>query len=170
MVCHGGVVGSSLLALLAPVLVTGIVIALAAQLPRWPAIERFEVRLGERIVRWHQPRTTALFGDLSALGSSTLVALVAAAAASIFFVRGEPQAALEVALAPAIAGPLGTLLKKLTRRTRPNEPVAVFFGSSMPSNHTLMATALYGVLAAALLAQLPEGDALRALVVAIAFW
>ena len=127
MVCHGGVVGSSLLALLAPVLVAGIVVVLAPRLARWPALERFEAGLGERIVRWHRPRTIALFGELSSLGSSTLVTLVATTAALAFAMRGDSSGALAVALAPAVAGPLGTLLKKLTRRTRPNEPAGALF-------------------------------------------
>lgn len=157
-----------LVALLAVALFVAAMLLLAPLLKRRPGIARSESALAERVVRWHGPRTIALFGDLSAAGAPAPVALVAVGAALLFIGRGDWQAALSVALAPALAGPLGTLLKRLTRRTRPRDPLDVFFGSSMPSSHTLMATALYGTLAIEVLARLPAGDALRPIVVALA--
>ena len=168
MGCHGGVGGGWVLALLAPLLVAGLIVVLAPRLSRWRGLERFESALGESIASWHRARTIALFADLSALGSSTLVASIALAAAVLFALRGERQAALATLLAPSIAGTLGSLLKRLTRRARPNEPAGAYFGSSLPSNHTLMASALYGTLALELVERLPAGDALRAAVFAIA--
>ena len=168
MDCGAGAAAYRLLALAAPVLVAASIVVLAPRLANWPALERAETALAVRIVRWHRPRTLALFGDFSALGSSTLIALAATTAALAFALRDAWPSALAVALAPAVAGPLGTLLKRLTNRTRPHEPVALYFGSSMPSNHTLMASALYGTLALELLARLPAGDAWRSLAVAFA--
>jgi membrane-associated phospholipid phosphatase len=166
MVCHGALGWA--LALLPTVAAALLVVMLAPRLVRWPALQRWELSLADRIVRLHQPRTIALFGDVSALGSSTLVAVVAVAAALAFALGGHGGAAWTVVLAPALAGPLGTLLKRLTRRERPGEPMGLYFGSSMPSNHTLMATVLYGTVALQLLALLPPGHALAAFAVAAA--
>ena len=145
------------------------VIVVAPRLAQWGWLVRAEAALATHLVRWHRPRTIALFADLSAPGSSTWVALGAALAAAAFVAGGQWPGALAVAIAPALAGPLGSWLKRRTRRDRPDDPLGLYFGSSMPSNHTLMATALYGTLAVELLARLgPGDDALRAVVLAAA--
>lgn len=140
------------------------IVGLAPRLARWRWLERGEAALAARIVRWHRPRTLAMFEDVSALGSSTLVALLATLLVAAFWLRGETASALALALAAGSAGPLGTLLKRMTGRTRPNEPAGAYFGSSLPSNHTLMASALYGTLALELNLLMAPDDPLRVLV------
>ena len=169
MIDHGTAAVGWALALLLPALVAIAIVVLAPRLDRWRWLERAEAALADRIVHWHRPRTLALFGDVSALGSSTLIMLFGALTAVAFWHHGATDAALNAALAPAIAGPLGSVLKRLTGRVRPNQPAGAYFGSSLPSNHTLMATALYGTSALELHAQLAAGEPLRGPVISVAF-
>lgn len=108
---------------------------------RWA---RAEQALFDRIGSSLQPRFTAACADVSALGSSTLVTLFGALFTAALGAAGQPRDALLMAASTVLPGQLGRGLKRLTSRERPLDPSSVFFGSSMPSNHTLMAGALWG--------------------------
>lgn len=109
--------------------------------PRWAKAEQ---ALFDRAGRWLVPRFVAVCSDVSALGSSTLVTLFGALFTAALWVDGRPFDALLMAASTVLPGLLGRAFKRLTSRERPGEPAAAFFGSSMPSNHTLMAGALWG--------------------------
>jgi undecaprenyl-diphosphatase len=124
---------------------------------RWQALER---RVAAMVGRWKHPRVVAAALDISALGSSTLVALLGLVAAPALWAAGGTDAALALALATVLPGPLGRWLKHCTRLGRPEAPRSLTFGSSFPSNHTLMASTWW-LTAAALTAPLLPTPALQ---------
>ncbi|WP_157268112.1 phosphatase PAP2 family protein [Azohydromonas aeria] len=126
---------------------------------RWQALER---RVAAVVAaRCRHPRVVAAAQDISALGSATLVALLGLVAAPALWAAGGTDAALALALATALPGPLGRWLKHRTDLVRPAAAVnSITFGSSFPSNHTLMASAWW-LTAAAITAPLLPTDALR---------
>lgn len=85
--------------------------------------------------------------DIAALGSSTLVTVFTFVAAVFWWRAGGLRQGLLLASAVVLAAALGRGLKRVTRRLRPGEATAVFFGSSFPSSHTLMGSTLYGTAA-----------------------
>lgn len=117
---------------------------------RWA---RAEQAVFDHVGGWRSARFVAVCEDVSALGSSTLVTLFGAAGAVGLAVAGRAGDAVLLAASALLPGVLGRGFKRLIARERPGDPGTVFFGSSMPSNHTLMAGALWG--SAALMA----GDA-----------
>lgn len=85
--------------------------------------------------------------DIAALGSSTLVTVFTVVAVVFWWHAGGLRQGLLLAVAVGLAAALGRVLKRVTRRLRPGEATAVFFGSSFPSSHTLMGSTLYGTAA-----------------------
>lgn len=130
---------------------------IAATLADWgpllrsTTLQRIEHGLFELAKRFHTDRKIALFKDLSALGSSTLVTVVAAVGGIGLVLGGRAlDGALLVAVC-ALSAATGTWMKRVNRRERPGSSTGATFGSSFPSSHTLMATACWltvGALAA----------------------
>lgn len=118
-------------------------IAAARSLPRWQTLHRFEHRLFEIARRFHTERKIALFADISALGSSTLITAIAALGGAGLLLGGRTRDGVVLAAVCALSGASGTWLKRITRRERPHDPTGATFGSSFPSSHTLMATACW---------------------------
>jgi len=116
----------------------------ARAVQRSPGWARAEKALFVRAGQWLAPRLVATWADISALGSSTLVTLFGLLFSAALWADGQMRDALLMAASTVLPGVLGRGFKRLIRRERPGEPAAVFFGSSMPSNHTLMAGALWG--------------------------
>lgn len=156
-----------LLALLLPPVAVVLLLLWAAQLRRRG---RFEGGAG----RFHglgryldTPRLRELALDLAALGSATVVSVFTPLFALLFWLAGLERAALLLLMVSALAGVLGTTLKRLTRRVRPDAATTTHFGSSFPSSHTLMGSTLYGATAALLLGRVPESLAAAALAAAL---
>lgn len=139
------------LALLPPALVWLLLLAWAARLKRLGRFAGEPGRLHAWAARLRSIRAREMALDVSALGSSTLVTLLAPFLMLSFWQAGHPDAALIVGSSTALAGALGTALKRLTGRVRPGAASSAHFGSSFPSSHTLMGTTLYGSAAAQLL-------------------
>lgn len=105
--------------------------------------------------------------DVSALGSSTLVWFFTPVFSLLFALAGDMRAALCLALGSIAGAWLGDRLKRLVNRARPELTKHTYFGSSFPSSHTLMATALYGS-AALLFVRMQVWPAVEGLLVAVA--
>ena len=118
-------------------------IAGSKSLPRWELLHRFEQRLFTATRPLHSNRKIALSADISALGSSTLVTAVAIIGSVGLLIVQRPRDAVVLAAVAALAGAAGTWLKRVTRRARPDTATGAMFGSSFPSSHTLMGTALW---------------------------
>lgn len=124
------------------------------------AITLFLPQLGEAIVRFDgyvstalhahlSPTATAGFRLITALGSSTVLVVVAVVAAGYLFHRGRREDAALVALALAGGQVVTWSLKALFQRERPSfeDPVATASWFSFPSGHALTSLAVYGALA-----------------------
>lgn len=148
------------LLLLMPLAVVALLLWAAPRLHGWTRWQAMEQRVAAMVGRWKHPRVVAAALDISALGSSTLVGLLALVAVPALWAAGGTDAALALALASALPGPLGRWLKHRTQLVRPEDSRSITFGSSFPSNHTLMASAWW-LTAAALTAPLMPTDALR---------
>ncbi|NML13994.1 phosphatase PAP2 family protein [Azohydromonas caseinilytica] len=146
--------------LLLPLAVTALLLWAAPRLERWARWQALERRVAVMVGRHQHPRVVAAALDISALGSSTLVALLGLVAAPALWAAGGTDAALALALATVLPGPLGRWLKHRTQLGRPQASRSITFGSSFPSNHTLMASAWW-LTAAAITAPLLPTDALR---------
>lgn len=133
-----------LLAILLAAAATALAWVFARAVQRSSRWARGEQALFDRAGHWLAPRLVATWADISALGSSTLVTLFGALFTAALWADGRTHDALLMAASTVLPGVLGRGLKRITSRERPGEPAAVFFGSSMPSNHTLMAGALWG--------------------------
>ena len=95
------------------------------------------------IARFSHVRVREAGLDISALGSSTLIGLFCATGC-IFLVQAQRwSAALMLAGTTLLSGTLGRVLKRWVGRTRPTSADAVYFGSSFPSNHSLMSSTFY---------------------------
>lgn len=156
-----------LLALLLPPVAVVMLLLWAAQLRRRG---RFEGGAG----RFHglgryldTPRLRELALDLAALGSATVVSVFTPLFALLFWLAGLERAALLLLMVSALAGVLGTTLKRLTRRVRPDAATTTHFGSSFPSSHTLMGSTLYGATAVLLLGRVAEPLSAAALAAAL---
>jgi undecaprenyl-diphosphatase len=134
--------------LLIPLAAIAATLAAAEPLLRSAALHRIEQRLFDLARRFHTDRKIALFEDLSALGSSTLVTTIAAAVGIGLLLGGRMRDGVLLAAVCALSGATGTWMKRFTRRTRPGSPTGATFGSSFPSSHTLMATACWLTLGA----------------------
>lgn len=110
---------------------------------RW--LGTFDVAVAGWLREWRTPETTLRAIDLTALGSSSVVTLVTLVCCALFALRRDAWAVLHIAVASAGAGVLMQLIKRYFERPRPADlpPLAQSLGSSFPSGHTLMATALY---------------------------
>lgn len=118
-------------------------LAASGPLLRSRLLHRVEHRLFDLARRFHTDRKIALFEDVSALGSSTLVTAIAALGGTGLLLGGRPRDGVVLAAACAFAGATGTWMKRVTRRSRPGTPTGATFGSSFPSSHTLMGTACW---------------------------
>lgn len=127
-----------------------------------------------RLVRWGQwwaaaarhaesARAIALFADIAALGSSTLVTFATASVALLWLLAGDSASALAMVYGSLLGGLGSAQLKRLAGRPRPESPSAVYFGSSFPSSHSAMACACYGTLALTLNDSSPGLPAVAAL-------
>ena len=105
----------------------------------------FDVAAAGWLRAWRTPDTTLRAIDLTALGSSSVVTLVTLVCCALFALRRDAWAVVHIAVASAGAGVLTELIKRYFERPRPADlpPLAQSLGSSFPSGHTLMATALY---------------------------
>lgn len=118
-------------------------IAGSKSLPQWEPLHRFEQWLFTVTRPLHSDRKIALSADISALGSSTLVAALAIVGSVGMLIAHRPRDAVVLSAVSALAGASGTWLKRVTRRARPETATSAMFGSSFPSSHTLMGTALW---------------------------
>ncbi len=119
--------------------------------------------------RFDTVRLRETAADIAALGSPTLVAAFTALFGLAFLGHHDLRAAVILSAASILAGWSGTMLKRLTGRTRPKLAVAAHFGSSYPSSHTLMSTTLYGTAAVLLVANgaWPSGEPLLLMAAAL---
>ena len=110
---------------------------------RW--LGAFDAAVAGWLREWRTPETTLRAIDLTALGSSSVVTLVTLVCCALFALRRDAWAVVHIAVASAGAGVLTELIKRYVERPRPADlpPLAQSLGSSFPSGHTLMATALY---------------------------
>ena len=132
-----------LLSLLIPLAVIAATLAACGPLLRSTTLRRIEHGLFDVAKRFHTDRKIALFEDLSALGSSTLVTVVAAAGAIGLVLGGRARDGVLLGAVCALSAATGTWMKRVTRRQRPGSSTGATFGSSFPSSHTLMATACW---------------------------
>lgn len=115
----------------------------ARLLPRWAGLHRAEQGLFAVARRMHTERKIALSGDVSALGSSTLVTAIAVSGGVGLALAGRLRDGVTLALVAGLAATIGTWLKRATKRERPDSAEGSTFGSSFPSSHTLMGTAVW---------------------------
>ena len=137
--------------MLIPLAAIAATLAASAPLLRSAGLHRVEQGLFDLARHYHTDRKIALFEDVSALGSSTLVTAVAVVGGIGLALGGRLRDAALLAAVCALSGATGTWMKRVTRRSRPGQPTGATFGSSFPSSHTLMATACWltiGALAA----------------------
>lgn len=153
--------------MLIPLAAIAAILAAGRSLSGWPALHRFEQRLFAVARRWHTDRRLAIFADLSALGSSTLVTILAVAGALGLGLAHRWRDGFALGAACALAGASATWLKQATHRTRPASPTGATFGSSFPSSHTAMGTALWLTAGPIAVAGLPPG-ALSGWIMAVA--
>jgi membrane-associated phospholipid phosphatase len=135
-------------ALLPPMLVCLMLLAWAARLKRLGRFAGEPGTLHAWAARLRSIRAREMALDISALGSSTLVTLLAPVLMLGFWQGGYRGAALVIGGSTALASALGSALKRLTGRVRPGAATTAYFGSSFPSSHTLMGSTLYGSAAA----------------------
>lgn len=151
--------------MLIPLATIAATLAACGPLLRSATLHRVEHWLFDMAKRFHTDRKIALFEDFSALGSSTLVTAVAAAAGIGLALGGRVLDGVVLAAVCALSAATGTWMKRVTRRERPGSPTGATFGSSFPSSHTLMATACW--LTAGALAADAAGGALHGWLIAV---
>lgn len=97
--------------------------------PEWPRGPRWLVEVGR---------------DVTALGSSVVLALVTAAVAGYLMLQGKYRAMWFVVLTTASGGLLSHLLKAFFARERPDPVPFIWVGSSsFPSGHAMLAAVVY---------------------------
>jgi undecaprenyl-diphosphatase len=113
------------------------------------------------------PRLTAIMVDLTALGSSTLVALFTFVTFGILIAVRDPRGALHLAVASLGTSAWTSATKRVIEKARPTEVehLVEVTGFSYPSGHSLAAAALYLTMAIIAGTHLRSG-ASRAVVVA----
>ena len=153
--------------MLIPLATIAATLAACGPLLRSATLHRIEHWLFDMAKRFHTDRKIALFEDLSALGSSTLVTVVAAAGGIGLVLGGRALDGVLLAAVCALSAATGTWMKRVTRRERPGNSTGATFGSSFPSSHTLMATACW-LTVGALAADAAGGAALQGWVIAVA--
>jgi membrane-associated phospholipid phosphatase len=140
-------------------LITGIIVFATMTLTLWQISE--SIRDGEpltiadaRLSSWlhthHTPRMTTAMFAITALGSTEVATLIAIAF-GIYFIFRRRFYWLTVFMSSVFGGMLiNRLLKYAFHRPRPffDNPLLTLTGYSFPSGHTMMATVLYGVVAA----------------------
>ena len=91
------------------------------------------------------PDGTIVAMDLTALGSTSVVTLVAVICCVMFALLRDARAIVHLAVASAGAGVLSRMLKLFFERPRPDDLPALVqvWNHSYPSGHTVTATALY---------------------------
>jgi undecaprenyl-diphosphatase len=107
----------------------------------------------EAVLRWaaqrRSPALDSIMRDITALGSATVLLLLAGAAATFLWLTRHHLSALLLALAVVAAAVLNLVLKALYDRPRPDVVpwVVEVVTPSFPSGHALGAFAIYGTLA-----------------------
>ena len=153
--------------MLIPLAAIAATLAACGPLLRSTTLHRIEHGLFDLARRFHTDRKIALFEDLSALGSSTLVTAVAATGGIGLVLGGRARDGVLLAAVCALSAATGTWMKRVTRRERPGGSTGATFGSSFPSSHTLMATGCW-LTVGALAADAAGGAALHGWVIAVA--
>lgn len=144
------------------------------------AVKAGETRtLDEEILRAIRPANRPVWvdetvRDVTALGGTTVLALVTAAVTGFLVLRRQHHAAILVAAALAGGLILNLALKDWFGRPRPAviEPLAHVSSASFPSGHSLLATVVYltlGALLARLVQERPVKVYLLSLVFALVF-
>jgi len=140
-------------------LIAGIIVFATMTLTLWQISERIgdrepltitDARLGSWLHTHHTPRMTTAMFAITALGSTLVVSSIAVAF-GIYFITRRRFYWLTALLSSVFCGMLlNRLLKYAFHRPRPffDEPLLTLTGYSFPSGHTMMATVLYGVVAA----------------------
>lgn len=135
-------------------LVVGLMRFGAPWLAARPAWQRLEQALARSVPSPRAARGFSSANDLSSLGSAPVVTLASGAGVLLALGQQRLDAALALALAGWLPGSLGGWLKHRLALERPlltegaQFAPPITFGSSFPSNHTLMATAFWPVAAA----------------------
>lgn len=109
-----------------------------------------DARLSSWLHTHHTPRITTTMFAITSLGSTAVVSAIAAAF-GIYFVVRRRFYWLSALMSSVFGGMLlNRLLKYAFQRPRPffDDPLLTLTGYSFPSGHTMLATVLYGVLAA----------------------
>ena len=91
------------------------------------------------------PARTVVAMDLTALGSTAVVTLIATVCCVVFALLRDARALAHLAVASIGAGLWSQALKRFFERARPDDlpPLVQALGYSYPSGHTVTATALY---------------------------
>jgi membrane-associated phospholipid phosphatase len=148
-------------------LIAGIIVFATMTLTLWQISQ--SIRDGEpltiadaRLSSWlhthHTPRITTAMFAITALGSTEMATLIAIAF-GIYFIFRRRFYWLTVFMSSVFGGMLlNRLLKYAFHRPRPffDNPLLTLTGYSFPSGHTMMATVLYGVVAAYLVSRTRE--------------
>lgn len=91
-----------------------------------------------QFIREHTPsEMTGAFATITATGSLRFLSVVAVLTTLVLLLARRWLDAILVAVSPAIAASLVTLVKVAVGRSRPDGGVAVYAGASFPSGHTV---------------------------------
>ena len=114
-----------------------------------------EAQLSNWLHSHASPFVTSVMLVATSFGSTLMVTCIAASMALYLLWRRHPYWLAALVLSVAGGALLNNLLKYAFHRARPhfNDPILTFSGYSFPSGHTMMASVLYGVVAAYLIAQ-----------------
>jgi membrane-associated phospholipid phosphatase len=102
------------------------------------------------LAKSRSPWLNRAMADITSLGSPTVIILISVAAFSLLWIAQNRRGAARVVTAAAGAEIWLEIIKRVFERPRPTlVPYMVeFTGFSFPSGHALVATAVYGTLAA----------------------
>ncbi len=135
------------------VLRAGLLFAALFALGTWvltlPELAGFDAAVAARLGAGPEPPLRVPMLDITALGSAPVVTLVAVLGTALLWTAERRFEAIWLAVASAGGGLLVRLSKLAFDRERPEAATALadYAGTSFPSGHTLMATALYLTLA-----------------------
>lgn len=140
-------------------LIAGVIVFAIMTLTLWQISERIhdrepltiaDARLSSWLHTHHTPPVTTAMFAITALGSTLVVSSIAVAF-GIYFISRRRFYWLTAFMSSVFGGMLlNRLLKYAFHRPRPffDNPLLTLTGYSFPSGHTMMATVLYGVVAA----------------------
>jgi len=112
-------------------------------------LDQFDLWVLAEVAEWRTPLLNVVFINLTALGSTTLIALHTLVAFALLMATKDKIGALQLVIASAGAETLTQLTKGFIERPRPTaiEPLVEAFGYSFPSGHAVSSAAMYVTIA-----------------------